>query len=155
MTTRWRQTQPVRTTIMSGRRHWRRLQKRRDANDRAAGVSLQLVPTTDAEVAGHGQEPARDPLGVGAGVPNVLDCTVIAAAEHARTPRTGVEAGRADSTVDGIDPFDDVDHGALIGSLSFGECNRRSRRPRASPVGSASSGGVQNRRNRPSHSSTS
>ena len=42
------------------------------ALDRAARVALELVAAADPQVARHRQEPARDALGVGAGVPDLV-----------------------------------------------------------------------------------
>lgn len=41
--------------------------------DLASGVALELVGTTEPEVALDREEPSRDPLGIGKGIPDVVD----------------------------------------------------------------------------------
>lgn len=127
----------------------------------AAGVALKLVLAADSQVAGDRQEPARQPFGVGARVPDVVERAVVGLAhgDHPRLP--GVERARADLSLHGADLVVDVDHRGLLGgwrlsgSGSGSVRRRRSRRPRASSVSSAISRGVQVRRNRSSQASTS
>src|SRR5207248_9396340 len=115
--------------------------------DLAARVALHLVPAAQPEVAAHRYEPAAEPVGVGERVPDVLDRGVVRPSQVCgpRLARAGV-AG-ADRAVDGLDLARDIHH--------FSVFFRRSRLPRASSVASASRCGVQYRRKRASHMSTS
>ena len=115
--------------------------------DGAARVSFELVPPTEPQVAGHRQEPARDPLRVRARVPHVVEVRCVRLRER---HGAGLRTGRAHLPGDGSDLVVFIDHDvALSGEV------RRARLPRASSVPSAASGGAQKRRNRSSHSSTS
>ena len=82
-------------------------------------------------------------LGGGASVPHLLDRVRVAARDRDDPRFTRLERAGADRAGDSADPVGDVGH------------ERSFRRPRASSVASASSGGVQKRRNASSQASTS
>src|SRR5262245_58726543 len=52
------------------------------ARDHAAGVALQLIPTSELQVALDGEKPAGQPLRRRDGVPQVLDRGVVGADRH-------------------------------------------------------------------------
>src|SRR5205823_3272694 len=108
------------------------------SHDLAAGVAFELEVPTDAVVATDRQEPAADPPGVRQGVPDVVDRSLIGPPQAERTGVLLGAAAGADLALDGLDFSDDVDHWVSSFSLVAVDASRRSRRPRASSVSSAS-----------------
>ena len=87
--------------------------------DRAAGVAFQLKAAAEFEVAGDGQKPVGDSLGVGCGIPQVLDRGCVAAGESDRMGRLSVALECRDRTIDGAQVFFDVElHGVLSAWLT-------------------------------------
>src|SRR5205823_348405 len=119
------------------------------ALDRAAGVAFQLVLPAGLQLAADRQEPAGDALGVRAGVPQVAGVGVVDLADREDTGLLPLDHPVAERPADGADLVADVDHEPSP------SVRRRARLPRAISVASASSGGVQYRRNRSSQTSTS
>src|SRR5215475_11702170 len=116
------------------------------ALDRAARVALELVAAAHPQVTGDRQEPPWDALGVGARVPEVVDGALVGLADGEHAGLARLQRPAADFSSYLADLVLDIDHDSLL--LSPSDCARRRwRRPRASSVASASSGGVQNRRN--------
>src|SRR5262245_33923923 len=67
--------------------------------DGAAGIALQLVTSTGPQIAGNGHEPARDPVGIGNRIPDIIDGRIVGTRRHEHTRRTalvitGVEFAR-------------------------------------------------------------
>src|SRR5215472_12893321 len=124
------------------------------ALDRAARVALELVAATKPQVTGDRQEPPRDALGAGAGVPYVIQAALVGLADRDHPGLAPRQHLAADLPAYLADLVLDIDHASSLLS-SLGCIRRRCRRPRASSVARASSGGVQNRRKCPSHTSTS
>src|SRR5271155_4486093 len=60
------------------------------ASDLAPGVALQLVSSSQAEVAGNRQEPFRDAAGVGDGIPYVADGCIVRASRHYHAGRAAM-----------------------------------------------------------------
>src|SRR5262249_50661424 len=125
--------------------------------DRAARVALELVAAAHLKVTGDRQEPPPEAFGGGAGVPNVVKAAFVGLADGdhpglAPLPHPGPHASPPLVVL-----VLDIDHDPSL--LPTSDCARRSRRrwrrPRASSVASASSGGDQNRRKWPSHASIS
>src|SRR3954470_11765526 len=109
--------------------------RRSALGDLASGVALELEAAAKAQVAGDGQEPAGNPLGVRAHVPDVRDRRVVDATQlhDVRGP-----VGRrlaADSPPHSLELGDQVVHAAC--SLRFALVGVRWR-PRASSVSIAS-----------------
>src|SRR5919112_509772 len=69
----------------------------------AAGVALELVVAALLEVAGDGQEPARDPLGAGHHIPQVVDVGVEDLAERRDLRLAGLQLPAALGAPDGAD----------------------------------------------------
>src|SRR5215472_12742191 len=124
------------------------------ALNRAACVALELVAAAKPQVTGDRQEPPRDALGVGAGVPHVIQAALVGLADGDHPGFASCQRLAADLAAHLADLVLDIDHACSLLS-SPGRIRRRWRRPRASSVARASSGGVQNRRKWPSHTSTS
>src|SRR5918997_305876 len=126
--------------------------------DRPARVPLDLEAAAEPEVAADRGEPASQPLGSRAGVPQIRDVRRVglAEADGGADGAVAVAVPRADGPLDGVqlaaglDPV--VDHRL---SLSSVDCCRRARLPRAISVSSAARRGVQKRRNPSSQASTS
>src|SRR4029453_7819183 len=133
------------------------------AQDLAAGVALEAEPPADAEVAGDREEPAVDPVRVGAGLPDVLDRRVVAAPQHGGACLAGGDAPAADLTVELGERVGAVGHGSSpafsvevpAGGGSASCVPRRVRFPLDSSVARASRCGVQKRRKPSSQRSTS
>jgi len=106
-----------------------------DGGDLAAAVG---------QVAADRQEPPRDALRVGAGVPDVGELRRVAAGHRDHPGLARLQHPAAHLAADRADFPGHIDHGCFL----------RSCLPRASSVASASRCGVQNRRNCSSQSST-
>src|SRR5690349_3123633 len=124
------------------------------ALDRAARVALELVAAAKPQVPGDRQEPPCDALGVRAGVPHVIQAALVGLADGDHPGLARFQHLAADLSAYLADLVLDIDHACSLLS-SPGCIRRRWRRPRASSVARASSGGVQNRRKWPSHTSIS
>ena len=72
---------------------------------------MKLVAAAEAQIAGDGQKPSRDALGVGARVPHVLEGGVVGADDGDRACLASFEDARADPALFGVDLVGDVDHG--------------------------------------------
>src|SRR6516165_3342772 len=128
--------------------------RRVTALDRAARVALKLVAAAEPQLTGDRQEPPRDALGVGASVPNIIQAALVGLADGDHPGLARLQHPAADRSADLADLVLYIDHSSCLLS-SPGCIRRRWRRPRASSVARASSGGVQNRRKWPSHASIS
>lgn len=86
---------------------------------RPVGIAFEAVATTDLEVAADGQEPAGDPLGIGAGVPEVSLVGGIHPTHrhHPRLP--GFEHPGTDRTADIADVVGYIDGCHLLLPLSL------------------------------------
>src|SRR5262249_16658583 len=64
----------------------REISRRFARGDRASGVALELVTPAEFQIAGNRQEPARNKLGAGDRIPDILDPRVVGARRkcHAR-----------------------------------------------------------------------
>src|SRR5262249_59124405 len=101
-------------------------------------------------------DPGGEGLGSGARFAVVLGGGGMGLADGGGGALPRLEHTRSDLPPDGIDLLFDVDHDVVISFVvPPGSARRRSRLPRASSVASASRCGVQKRRKRPSHASTS
>jgi hypothetical protein len=84
---------------------------RRLAGDHAAaGVALELIRPADPELSSDRQEPAADPLGIGHGVPHVVDRAWELAAQTHRATVAGSDAALPDLALHRSDLPNDVDH---------------------------------------------
>src|SRR5262249_36689970 len=124
--------------------------------DRAARVALELVAAAHLKVTGDRQEPPPEAFRGGAGGPNVVKAALVALADGDPPGPARLQHRGAAVSPHLVDLVLDIDHDSSL--LSTSDCarsSRRWRRPRASSVASASSGGDQNRRKWPSHASIS
>src|SRR5271169_1497804 len=71
------------------------------ALDRAARIALELIAAAGPQVAGDRQEPPRNPLWVGAGIPEVLEGRVVDLADGYCPGLTGRQHAGADLPLDG------------------------------------------------------
>jgi len=98
----------------------REMARRLARPDLAAGVALELVAAAEAQVARDREEPAREALGIGESVPQVVDAGVVGARgdEHAR--RAALVLAARDLARDGAKRGGNVDlHGAAPASLEL------------------------------------
>src|SRR5258707_9013304 len=126
------------------------------ALDSAARIALDLEAAAKPQFAGDWQEPTGDAFRIGARVPEVVDAGLIGLADrHDPGLARRYNAGPAQPS-HGADLVPEFDHGVLLPCRLFPELGgRRSRLPRTTSVSSASRRGVQVRRKRSSHASTS
>src|SRR5215467_11625691 len=125
------------------------------AFDRPARIALEVEPASHAQVSRHRQKPPPDPLCVSARVPQVIGRGRVALADGHDPRDTRFEDAGAELAPDGADLMGDFNHGFPPLLSPDSPARRRSRLPRATSVASASRCGVQVRRNRSSHASTS
>src|SRR5690606_6590205 len=114
--------------------------------DGSAGIAFELVPPTGLQVTGHGQKPARDPVGIGAGIPEIGLVSRVYPTDREHPGLPYFERTVSERALDGADVVVDIDRGHWF---------FLSRLPRATSVAKASIGPVHALRNRSSHSSTS
>src|SRR5262245_53459693 len=86
----------------------RKMARRLATRDLAAGVTLELIAAAQTKVAGDRQEPARNALGAGNGVPDILDRRVVASAGDYYARRTTVVLAIDDLPGDCSDQTADV-----------------------------------------------
>ena len=90
------------------------LARRVTGQDGAIGVAVQLILAADAKVAGDRQEPPRDALDVGTGVPEIGCIGVIRLTDRDDTRLPRLQCPAADGAPHGVDLMVDVNHVALL-----------------------------------------
>ena len=76
----------------------------------AAGVALELIVPAEPQVAGHRQEPPRDPLGGGDGIPHVVDRRRVRLRERLHAGGLAVDLHRLHAAGHGLDLGVHIDH---------------------------------------------
>src|ERR1700733_4058241 len=92
------------------------------ANDLAPGVALQLVSSSQAEIAGNRQEPFRDAPGVGDGIPYVLDGGIVRASCHYDAGGAAMVIARVNLTRYRSNVAQDIHPDRLPGKLPQKQC---------------------------------
>src|SRR5579872_1125864 len=88
--------------------------------DLAAGISLQLVASSQPKIAGNRQEPARDPLCIGNGIPEILDVGIVGTGCDHHPGWTALVLAALDLAPDRANKTQDID----VRGVFSGHCER-------------------------------